>query len=537
MMANLVLLVTILQPQNATNGVYGGYVGSDRWFAMMRSTAANQAILRSLGKSADPRALPPDYVEFAGAIVFPGGKNPFSGGRFPDLRIVATDKAADKAADSVERAPFIDENGGFYTVFKKAQTYNVSWMYYFGSREMFSSITVPANSPRQVRQAIEYKTPAPAATTIPAETPRSSAAAPQAEAKPPIPPNVNTFDLSGVPRRPTTLEEQQILDDVSDPASYVAHERLARYYEKKGDKARAAAEYAKARYWRNPGAYAPVPRGEFAAPAASVRRSEIDEPPAVANIPENPTSVAVIIGIGNYREASIPGLPYAVQDAEVFRRYVESAAGIRKENIKLLTDNGATRSDIEDVVERWLPFHTEATSQVYFYYAGHGAIDPATGETYLVPYEGIADAPATRMYPVKRLYDRLSGLKAQSVTVFLDSCFSGAGGRSVGMRGRPIVINASNAPIASGKVSVLAAASGNQISSDLDRAGHGLFTYFLLRGIRGEADSGRDGWVDLDELYSFVRENVSRTARTELDREQTPVLNGPANTRLFRLNR
>jgi len=43
--------------------------------------------------------------------------------------------------------------------------------------------------------------------------------------------------------------------------------------------------------------------------------------------------------------------------------------------------------------------------------------------------------------------------------------------------------------------------------------------------------------VDLDELYSFVRENVSRTARTELDREQTPVLNGPANTRLFRLNR
>ena len=86
-------------------------------------------------------------------------------------------------------------------------------------------------------------------------------------------------------------------------------------------------------------------------------------------------------------------------------------------------------------------------------------------------------------------------------------------------------------------MSFLAAASGNQISSDLDRAGHGLFTYFLLRGIRGEADSGRDGWVDLDELYSFVRENVSRTARTELDREQTPVLNGPANTRLFRLNR
>jgi hypothetical protein len=252
---------------------------------------------------------------------------------------------------------------------------------------------------------------------------------------------------------------------------------------------------------------------------------DVDYPPAAVSIPERASSVAVVIGISAYRETVIPKLPYAGRDAEMFARYLESIGGVRKENIQHLSDEHAGRIDIEDAVENWLPRHVMPGSHVYFYYAGHGALNPETGETYLVPYEGTPDSPI-RLYPLKRLYEKLGELKVQNVTVFLDSCFSG-GGRSIAMKGRPIVINAdtprsTNIP----NVTVLAAAGGNQVSSDYERNRHGLFTYFLLKGMRGEADTSRDGWIDVDELFSFVREKVRTTAITELNREQTPVLTG-----------
>jgi hypothetical protein len=251
---------------------------------------------------------------------------------------------------------------------------------------------------------------------------------------------------------------------------------------------------------------------------------DVDYPPALVPLPERNTSVAVIVGISNYRDSGIPKLPYAGRDAETFAKYLENVGGIRKENIKILSDDHATRSDIEDAIENWLPLHVTETSHVYFYYAGHGALDAANGDQYLVPYEGSPDSPSTRMYAMKRLYEKLGQLKAQNVTAFLDSCFSG-GGRSIAMRGRPIVIEGT----VSYSVSVLAAAGANQVSNDYDRTRHGLFTYFLLKGMRGEADTSKDGWVDLGELSVYVRDRVRSTAATELSREQSPVLNGGAD--------
>ena len=82
-----------------------------------------------------------------------------------------------------------------------------------------------------------------------------------------------------------------------------------------------------------------------------------------------------------------------------------------------------------------------------------------------------------------------------------------------------------DAPLAaSKKVIVLAAATGNQLSSDYDRAEHGLFTHAVLTGLRGAADQDKDGMVTVRELFPYVREQVSATAAEELTREQTPVL-------------
>ncbi len=79
-------------------------------------------------------------------------------------------------------------------------------------------------------------------------------ARPPAPSRPPV--DVDRYDLSGFPKHPTNFEEQQVLEDIKSATTPElkagAHERLARYYEKKGDSRRAESESARAQYWRNP---------------------------------------------------------------------------------------------------------------------------------------------------------------------------------------------------------------------------------------------------------------------------------------------
>lgn len=237
-------------------------------------------------------------------------------------------------------------------------------------------------------------------------------------------------------------------------------------------------------------------------------------------------NVGLVIGLTRYREKSIPAVRFAARDAEVMGRYLESVAEVKAEHLKVITDDNATKSDLEAYFEDWLPRHVVPESTVYVYYSGHGAPDVTGSEAYLVPFEGHADFPS-KLYPLKRMYEALAKLPAKAVVVMLDSCFSGAKGRGLSREGaRPLVPALEKAPAPGGKVSVLAGASGSQIASDLDSVEHGLFTYYLLKGLRGEADADRDGVVHLGELFSFAKENVSRKASAELNRDQTPVFIG-----------
>lgn len=241
------------------------------------------------------------------------------------------------------------------------------------------------------------------------------------------------------------------------------------------------------------------------------------------NFPQS-NNYAVVIGISQYREEVIPKVAYAVKDAEAIAQLLESQGGIPKVNIKLLTGAKATIGDLRSHFGDWLQMRIKPDSTVYVYFAGHGTPNPQTGEAYLVPWDGHPDF-LSGLFPLKELYETLSKLPAKDIIVFLDSCFSGAPGRSVLQKGaRPMVISVENPLLASGNVIVLAASTGNQISSDYDRSEHGLFTYYLLKGLRGAADQDQDQRVTLKELAPYVRQQVAKTSVDELNREQTPVL-------------
>lgn len=257
------------------------------------------------------------------------------------------------------------------------------------------------------------------------------------------------------------------------------------------------------------------------------KASEVDEIPKPRRGGKERDAAALVIGISKYRDEMIPQVRYARRDAEIMASYLETVGGIPRSRIKLLTDEGATLSDLAAYVEEWLPRRVSADTTVFVYYAGHGTPNLATGKAFLLPYDGHPDF-SNKLYPLERLYEMLERLPTKEVVVMLDSCFSGATGRSVLPKGaRPVGIAIESPVLASGKLAVLSAATGTQISSDYDKEQHGLFTYYVLKGLRGDADSDNNGTIEVEELYDYVRKGVIAVASEELNRDQTPLLQPP----------
>jgi ankyrin repeat protein len=267
-----------------------------------------------------------------------------------------------------------------------------------------------------------------------------------------------------------------------------------------------------------------------AAPAAV--SSDVDAPNF--SRPENPADYALVVGVETYGNPDLPPARFARRDAEAVRRHLV-ALGYPPDNIALLTDGQATKTALVKYLQNWLPRRASAKSTVFVYFSGHGAPDPASGQAYLVPSDGDPQYLKETAYPVKSLYDDLGALKAGRVLLVLDSCFSGAGGRSVLAKGvRPLVnkVDLGGAG-ASDAVASLTASDAAEISGTLESQGHGLFTYYLLKGLDGAA-AGKDGAVTLQGLYDYLAPKVHDEAWRQ-NRDQTPRLSASPASAAARL--
>lgn len=244
---------------------------------------------------------------------------------------------------------------------------------------------------------------------------------------------------------------------------------------------------------------------------ASPRRSDADTPRRRAVFGAD--DFAFVVGIEEYQ--TLPRADFGARDAQTVRAHLE-ALGIPARNIVALTGAQATGNKLKSYLEEWLPLNVKPSSRLFVYYSGHGAPDPSTGEAYLVPWDGDPAFLKSTAYPLRKFYADLAKTKAKRVLVALDACFSGAGGRSVLAQGaRPLVAKtASTSP--AGAVTVLAAASGEEITGSLADEGHGMFTYFLLKG-------WQEGKTTPRELHDYILPKVQDEARRQ-NRQQTPVL-------------
>jgi len=232
--------------------------------------------------------------------------------------------------------------------------------------------------------------------------------------------------------------------------------------------------------------------------------------------------LAVVFGIESYK--NVPGVSFAKRDAEWMKKYFENVLGIPKNRIYYKTDTDVGQAEFSKVFSEdgWLDKRIKkGKSNVFVYYAGHGA--PYKNTAYLIPYDGDPNYAPQTGYEMDKLYEQLGSFEAKSTTVFLDACFSGANrdNEMLLADARPVFMEVDES--ATRNVTVFSASSGSEISSAWPEKKHGLFSYFLMKGMRGEADTNSDKQITVGELGDYVKERVSNYAGM-LDREQTPGL-------------
>ncbi|HEU5195726.1 MAG TPA: caspase family protein [Methylomirabilota bacterium] len=275
------------------------------------------------------------------------------------------------------------------------------------------------------------------------------------------------------------------------------------------------------------------------------------DPPKVAAVPPPPTPApppkrnqwAVVIGIGNYESAAIPRLKYTVSDAEAIYQTLVGPAGFSKDNVLLLTDRTERKPTLRNIkwaLGTFLGRNAQKDDTVMIFYAGHGApeVDARGLERdglakYLIPSDADIDDLYSTALPMDELQTIFGRIEADRVVAFLDACYSGAAagpglGRTFASKktraGAVDDLFLERLTRSKGRA-IVTASRPAEVSIELPELGHGIFTYYLVQGLKGAADGNRDGIVSLQELYEYVEQQVTAKSRA-VGGNQHPVMKG-----------
>ncbi len=265
---------------------------------------------------------------------------------------------------------------------------------------------------------------------------------------------------------------------------------------------------------------------------------------AMAAVPAqvNADAVAVIVGNRNYDQA--PEVKFAHNDARAVKHLVLEVLGYAPANVIDLRDAtlaqmvahfGADKGP-PGKLANWL---RPGRSDVFVFYSGHGVPGLEDRRRYLLPVDGDPNLAQITGYPLARLFANLGRLKARSVTLVLDSCFSGVTPAGTLLASASGVLLTPRPAPAPGGLRVLSAAAADQIASWDEEAALGLFTEHLLAGLYGLADGDPhgdgDGAVTISELGRYLDAEMSYQAQRRFSRRQKAILVGPADAVLARL--
>jgi parvulin-like peptidyl-prolyl cis-trans isomerase-like protein/caspase domain-containing protein len=260
---------------------------------------------------------------------------------------------------------------------------------------------------------------------------------------------------------------------------------------------------------------------ESRAPGQLVARDVTGGVPRLV-VPQGTTRHGLVIGIDKYADERL-NLRCAVADARAVRDLmVDVECGcFPSENVQLLVDHEATTSGVFRALAR-LRKEASENDVIWIYYAGHAAVQD---QAYWVTHDADVDDLFATALSNDRITSVIAQLRARRVLLILDCCHAQATALLKNRTRHIATANELFGRFDGYGVITLAASDGRQRSVELSEFGHGAFTYFLVKGLRGEADTDNDGVVTADELWLYLRGKVTEASR-RVGNLQTPMLVG-----------
>jgi tetratricopeptide (TPR) repeat protein len=242
-----------------------------------------------------------------------------------------------------------------------------------------------------------------------------------------------------------------------------------------------------------------------------------------------PQTFAMVMGISKYKY--VRPLTYADKDAEMFRDFLKSPAGgkLPDDNIYVLLNEQATSANFYTKGFQWLKVkNLQKGDRLFIYLAGHGdAIDEE--QFFYLAYDcnpagdknNYLVGGAIQLYNLKAKIGKETA-KGVEVYFIMDACRSNE--LPGGSEGQGF-LNTAVSEKREGEIIMLATSAGQESLEDASiGTGHGLFTYYLVDGLTGAADSSGtvDNHITLAEIQKYIEKNVPSIAQQRFKRKQVP---------------
>lgn len=237
--------------------------------------------------------------------------------------------------------------------------------------------------------------------------------------------------------------------------------------------------------------------------------------------------IALIIGIEKYD--NVVASSYSNLDAKYFTQYIKNVA--HPSNIITLLDDKATRSGSLAALAKELRGRIIADqSEVIIFFSGHGL---AENEKDLYLLTNDSDQDLLEFTAIKRdqIIKLISSYKPKSVVMFLDTCYSGTSrkGEQLVASARPIRIKVNDDLNLPNNFSIFSASQASELSSGMDEEKQGIFSYYVMKGLEGNADENKDREITNGELHNYLTKNVPKKALQLHSRNQNPTFTGSAD--------
>lgn len=241
--------------------------------------------------------------------------------------------------------------------------------------------------------------------------------------------------------------------------------------------------------------------------------------------------IALIIGIEKYE--NVVSSSFSNLDAKYFTQYIKKIA--EPNNVITLVDEKATRSGSYSALAKKLKSKIiPGQSEVIIFFSGHGLAENEK-DLYLLVQDSDSDLLEFTALKRDQIIKLVASYKPKSVIMFLDTCYSGTSrkGEQLIASARPVTVKVNDELNLPNNFSVFSASQASELSFSMSDEKQGIFSYYLMKGLEGNADLNNDRKITNGEIYEYLRNNVPKRALQLHSRNQNPTFSGSKDQIIF----